>query len=100
MSHRANACAGDAGRDAEDGRDRHELPTGEMARAAEDRTDEDQLDSTRPTDTVSGCEPAERPATDRRIQMASSGPADGMDQTPGDMGWRWTSQASGWRCWP
>src|SRR6516165_10035790 len=85
MSHRENGCAGDAGRDAGDRRDRHELSTGEMPRAAADRTEEGQLNRTRPTDRVSGREPAARPGTDRRIQTVSRVPADGMDETAGDI---------------
>src|SRR3972149_2373825 len=83
MRNRGVDGASDTGRDAGDPRDRHELPAGEVPGAAADRADEGQPDSVWATDGAGGRATGERGGTDRRLQAASSGRGDGMDEAPG-----------------
>src|SRR3972149_2860755 len=85
MRNRGVDGASDTGRDAGDPRDRHELPAGEVPGAAADRADEGQPDSVWATDGAGGRATGERGGTDRRLQAASSGRGDGMDEAPGDI---------------
>src|SRR5919109_2901139 len=62
----------------------HELRAGEVSGAAAGRADESQVDGTRAADGAGGREAAERAGADRRVQAATGGRADGMDDAPGD----------------